>query len=152
KKHAVSSGQPPNNLSLNPVVLQAHPSEKRLLLVVRDQPGSNSYQVEEAVRSNAPSDVDGDSADAAWEDVQGLQDFRSHNDYTLRLICRPLRRPDEFQEGPKVVTPRRTDWLVKNKMRRLETPAAAAGGTVHLRSPRPNFFFLLKSRWTTKHP
>ncbi|GBO04322.1 hypothetical protein AVEN_264793-1 [Araneus ventricosus] len=42
----------------------------------------------------------------AWEDVQGLQDFRSHNDYTLEVYNLPPPTPSpEFKEGPKMVTP-----------------------------------------------
>ncbi|GBL68318.1 hypothetical protein AVEN_91090-1 [Araneus ventricosus] len=42
----------------------------------------------------------------AWEDVQGLQDFRSHNDYTLDVYNLPPPTPShQFEEGPKMVTP-----------------------------------------------
>ncbi|GBN36614.1 hypothetical protein AVEN_80780-1 [Araneus ventricosus] len=42
----------------------------------------------------------------AWEDVQGLQDFRSHNDYTLEVYNLPPPTPShEFKEGPEMVMP-----------------------------------------------
>ncbi|GBL57108.1 hypothetical protein AVEN_140617-1, partial [Araneus ventricosus] len=42
----------------------------------------------------------------AWEDVRGLQDFRSHNDYTLEVYNLPPPTPShQFEEGPKMVTP-----------------------------------------------
>ncbi|GBM64396.1 hypothetical protein AVEN_135121-1 [Araneus ventricosus] len=41
----------------------------------------------------------------AWEDVQGLQDFRSHTAYTLEVYNLPPPTPShEFEEAPKMVT------------------------------------------------
>ncbi|GBM42247.1 hypothetical protein AVEN_234971-1 [Araneus ventricosus] len=58
----------------------------------------------------------------AWEDVQGLQDFRSHNDYTLEVYNLPPPTPShQFEEGPKMLTPQ--DRLTrKNKNETAPNP------------------------------
>ncbi|GBN22383.1 hypothetical protein AVEN_142958-1 [Araneus ventricosus] len=73
----------------------------------------------------------------------GPQDFRSHNDYTLRFtICAPHAVPRTFEEGPKMVTPQ---TLARKKIKTEIIGSAAAGGTVTFCSPQTKFSSL-KSR------
>ncbi|GBN06623.1 hypothetical protein AVEN_201748-1, partial [Araneus ventricosus] len=86
----------------------------------------------------------------AWENVQGLQDFRSHNDCTLEVYnLPPPTLFHEFEEGLKMVTPQ-SRLARKNKNETAPYPVPQQEDQFTFVAP--DKFSSLKSRWTTKHP